>query len=784
MTTLYSDNGGEFIALAKFLASNGISHFTSPPHTPEHNGMAERRHRHIVETGLSLLTHAGMPNTYWSYSFAAAVYLINRMPTPVLHGSSPFELLFQQAPNYMKLRSFGCLCYPWLRPYSQHKLTPKSTPCIFLGYSLTQSAYLCLDLSKSRVYTSRHVEFCENNFPFLSLSSNLVSSVPSIESSSSQSPTASIVPIYHQPLTSSISPPAPPEPTPQIPSPTETTDTTTTISTSSTAASTSTLLAAPSRPVTRSMNQIVKPNPKYGLFSQLAEIEPTTITQALKDEKWRHSCGDEINAMTRTGTWDLVPAEQAQNVVGCRWVFRIKRLPDGSVERYKSRLVAKGFHQRPGVDFEETYSPVIKHATIRLVLDVAVKKNWDLCQLDVNNAFLQGTLNEEVYLTQPPGFIDKDHPDYVCRLKKAIYGLKQAPRAWYNEIRQFLLTIGFTNSLADASLFVYNKARVYVYLLLYVDDIVITGSCSNTVSQLIKALSTRFSLKDLGQLSYFLGIEILRTAAGLRLTQQKYTTDLLSRTNMAHAKPVQTPMCSTQALVKKGINLGDLEAKEYRDVVGSLQYLSFTRPDIAFAVNRLSQFMHCPTTEHWDAAKRVLRYLAGTVTQGITLRANSPLTITAYSDADWGGDKDDLCSTNAYIVYLGTSPISWASRKQKGVARSSTEAEYRAVAATASEVKWLCSVLSELGIQLPQVPVVHCDNIGATYLCANPVFHSRMKHIAIDYHFVRELVQQGYLRVSHITTTDQLADALTKPLPRTRFLDLAVKIGVSSGTPS
>ncbi|KAL1206830.1 Retrovirus-related Pol polyprotein from transposon RE1 [Cardamine amara subsp. amara] len=245
-------------------------------------------------------------------------------------------------------------------------------------------------------------------------------------------------------------------------------------------------------------------------------------------------------------------------------------------------------------------------------------------------------------------------------------------------------------------------------------------------------------------------------------------------------------MCSTQALVKAGINLGDPDAKEYRAVVGSLQYLSFTRPDIDFTVNRLSQFIHCPTTAHWEAVKRVLRYLAGTVTHGITLRANSSLTLTTYSDADWGGDRDDLCSTNAYVVYPGNSSISWASRKQKGVARASTEAEYRAVAVVDLEVKWICSLITELGIKLLSVPIVHCDNIGATYLCANPVFHSRMKHIAIgiDYHFVQELVQQGYLHVSHITTIDQLADALTKPLSCARFLNLAVKIGVSLGTPS
>lgn len=214
---------------------------------------------------------------------------------------------------------------------------------------------------------------------------------------------------------------------------------------------------------------------------------------------------------------------------------------------------------------------------------------------------------------------------------------------------------------------------------------------------------------------------------------------------MANAKPVATPIASTQSLVLAGTKLEN--PTEYRAVVGSLQYLTFTQPDIAFSVNRLSQFMHCPTTDHWEAVKRVLRYLAGTITHGIYFHASSPLTLHAYSDADWAGDKDDYTSTGAYIVYLGKNPISWASGKQKGVARLSTEAEYRTVSSTASEVKWVLSLLSDLGLTLTHVPTIYCDNIGATYLCVNPVFHSRMKHLALDYHFVREQIQNKTLRV-------------------------------------
>ncbi|XP_019098377.1 PREDICTED: uncharacterized protein LOC109131664 [Camelina sativa] len=233
---------------------------------------------------------------------------------------------------------------------------------------------------------------------------------------------------------------------------------------------------------------------------------------------------------------------------------------------------------------------------------------------------------------------------------------------------------------------------------------------------------------------------------------------------------------SPNLTIDSGTPLAD--ATEYRTVIGSLQYLSFTRPDIAFVVNRLSKFMHKPTDKHWQAAKHVLRYLAGTKSHGIFLRSDGTLTIHAFSDADWGRAHNTYISTNAYIIYFGASPISWSSKKQRSVSRSSTEAEYRAVANAASELRWICSLLSEMGIVLPVAPVLYCDNVGATYLCANPVFHTRTKHIAINYHFVREFIQAGVLRVTHVSRTDQLADALTKPLRRPQFQELTSKIGV------
>lgn len=265
---------------------------------------------------------------------------------------------------------------------------------------------------------------------------------------------------------------------------------------------------------TRSKNNISKPKTKTNLTVALTKSilkEPTTVTQALKDEKWRFAMSDEIDAQQRNHTWDLVPANSTQHLVGCRWVYKLKYLPNGQLDKYKACLVAKGFNQQYGVDYAETFSPVIKSTTIRLVLDVAVKKNWPLKQLDVNNAFLQGTLTEDVYMAQPPDFIDKDRPTHVCHLRKAIYGLKQAPRAWYMELKQHLLNIGFVNSLADASLFIYCRGTTILYLLVYVDDIIVTGSDSSAVASVLASLADRFSIKDPTDLHYFLSVEATRT---------------------------------------------------------------------------------------------------------------------------------------------------------------------------------------------------------------------------------------------------------------------------------
>uniref|UniRef100_A0A2N9FLQ8 Reverse transcriptase Ty1/copia-type domain-containing protein n=1 Tax=Fagus sylvatica TaxID=28930 RepID=A0A2N9FLQ8_FAGSY len=429
-------------------------------------------------------------------------------------------------------------------------------------------------------------------------------------------------------------------------------------------------------------------------------------------------------------------------LLDCKWVYKIKTRSDGTVDRYKARLVAKGFTQEYGIDYEETFAPVARLSSVRTLIAVSASRHWPLFQMDVKNAFLNGELTEEVYMqlppsfSQPPGFSPK-----VCRLRRALYGLKQAPRAWFAKFSSTISQHGFSASSYDSALFFRRSDHGITLLLLYVDDMIITGDDVQGIQDLKRFLGQHFEMKDLGPLSYFLGLEVSSSSDGYYLTQAK-------------------------------------------QLVGSLVYLTVTRPDISYAVHIVSQFMAAPRSLHYTVVLRILRYLKGTLFHGLHFSSQSSLTLQAYSDADWAGDPTDRRSTTGYCFLLGDSLISWRSKKQSVVARSSTEAEYRALADTTAELLWLRWLLQDLGIDCSTAVPIHCDNRSAIQIAHNDVFHERTKHIEIDCHFVRHHLLQDTLQLRSMSSQDQLADIFTKPMPPGRFRDLISKLKLVSVHPT
>lgn len=793
-----TDGGGEFVnnKLRTHFSNCGIHHIMSCPHTPAQNGRAERKHRHITETGLAMLFHSSIPMKFWVEAFSTAVYIINRLPSAVIGNTTPFELLYRRPPAYDTFHVFGCRVYPCLRDYVSNKFDHRSRACVFLGYSTQHKGFRCFDPNSSRVYISRHARFDEICFPYASsprsstslqlsefreIGSSHADHIlqPTVSASNRPPPhlidSDSVTNIEPQPTPPPSPPPASPPPgsppaSPVFPEPPA---------------------APPAVPQrthqmrTRAQSGIFKPKypadlaftNQFPLYcALLAESVPRGIKSALKHSHWVAAMNEEMAALRSNGTWDLVPRPPKTNIVGSKWVFRTKYLADGSVDRHKARLVAQGFSQIPGFDFTHTFSPVVKASTVRIILAIAVMNSWPLHQLDVKNAFLNGHLSSPVYMEQPPGYIDPAYPNHVCRLKKALYGLRQAPLAWYQRFRSFLLDLGFSGTHADTSLFIFSQGSTTIYLLVYVDDIIITGNEPSSLQALISRVRKEFAIKDLGRLSYFLGLEVSYPDAGLFLSQAKYARDILDRANLLDSKPVSTPLAPGVTFTTKGTPFSDPTL--YRSLVGALQYLTITRPDLSYSVNTVSQFQQCPTIEHFQAVKRILRYVKGTLGFGLSFTPG-PASLIGYSDADWARCIDTRRSMYGYAIFLGPNLVSWSAKKQPTVARSSCESEYRAMANTASEIVWVSTLLQELKFKLPKPPLLLTDSRSALFLTQNPISHKRAKHIAIDYHFARELVERGHLVTRFVPSSLQLADIFTKSLGRPLFQMFRSKLCVS-----
>jgi hypothetical protein len=516
------------------------------------------------------------------------------------------------------------------------------------------------------------------------------------------------------------------------------------------------------------------------MVSSIRESEPSNFEEATSRQVWRDAMMEEYNSIMKNDVWEVVPRPEGKSVVTSKWLYKLKHVADGNIEKYKACFVARGFSQVEGVDYDETFAPVAQYTSIRVVISIAAEMCWKIHQMDVKTAFLNGLIEEEVYIEQSLGFEFHGRESHVCRLKKALYGLKQAPRAWYSRIDAYLQQLGFEKSEADPNLYFIMVGEDPLILLLYVDHLFITG-VERLISSYKEILASEFKMTNIGLMHYFLRLEVWQEPGHIFLGQRKYVCDILSRFQMGDSRPMTTPMITNW----KKLHASEsqlVDSTLYGQLIRSLMYLVNTRPDICFVVNTLSYFMVELRRVHWVAAKHVLRYLCGTIDYGLDYHRGDGVRLVGYTDSDWAGCVSDRKITSGCCFGLGSAVVSWFSQNQKSLALSSTEAKYMAASQPSCEALWLRKMLVGLfSVQL-RPTVIYCDNQSCNKISKNPVFHDRSKHIEIRYHFIRDYVQRGVVELQYISTEEQVADILTKALNMGKFIFFRDKLGVVSNT--
>ncbi|GKA82234.1 retrovirus-related pol polyprotein from transposon TNT 1-94 [Tanacetum coccineum] len=469
----------------------------------------------------------------------------------------------------------------------------------------------------------------------------------------------------------------------------------------------------------------------------LSSIEPSNMAEALKDADWVSAMQDELDQFARLKVCILVPRPEGKTIIKTKWIFKNKKDESSLVIRNKARLVAIGYCQQEGIDYDETFAPVTRIEAIRLFLAYAAHKDFTVFQMDVKTSFLNGILKEEVYVGQPPGFVSKQYPDHVYALDKALYGLKQAPRAWYDVLSKFLIDSGFQKGSIDTTLFIKKK-----------------------------------------EMKFFLGLQVNQFSNGIFINQSKYILDILKRFGMENCDTVPTPMVE-QAKLKLDLVGKPVDHTDYRSMIGSLMYLTSSRPDIMFATCMCARYQANPNEHHVSAVKRIFRYLKGTINLGLWYLKDSGFDLTAYSDADHAGCHLDRKSTSGSVQFLGDKLVCWSSKKQNCVSISTAESEYVVVSGCCAQVLWMRTQLTDYGFFYDKVPI-YCDSKSAIAISCNPVQHTRTKHIDVRYHFIKDHVEKGTIELYFVGTEYQLADLFTKSLPEARFKFLVENLGMMS----
>ena len=838
--TLRSDNGGEFI-LQEWLDHSrrrGITREWTAPNSPHQNGVVERFNGTLSRGIRSILAESNLPDKFWADAGTYFVYVSNHtsksslkpyedkgsltstanLPTSskLIHSERPGESMTMLE----DLRVFGCDAYALNHDHIP-KFDDRTTQKIFVGFSLddcgrrNQDGYRLYDARTKRYCSSRSVSFLETSFTHgTGPSETLTTSQNTIAPAHWISNTIASGQINISPMTKPVTV-AGSSTNQTVNELSSSTDSTVHIDTTNPPSSQketanydkesddnlpeafvlidnvesdddSNQISDPVMPVlgtTRSGRQyrgLTGAETGLNLFSN-CDSEPTSYNAAITGSDkvhWQAAIASELESLVENKVFEEVPLPAGKRCISSKWIFKVKINTKGEVTRHKARFVARGFSQREGIDYTEIFAPVAKFTTIRTLLSVAAIKDFELHSMDACTAFLNGDIEEEVYINPPEGH-ETIKPNVVWRLRKTLYGLKQSPRGWNQRLDRELKQLGWTRCESDHAL--YNKLssnQIDMNLMcVYVDDFLI-AAIKNDIQDIKEQLKNCFKMTDNKEANEILGIAIRRDRSKrqIYLSQTAYAESILKTFDMVDCKPVATPLVTDSHFTKSQSPSTPEEERimknvPYREAVGKVMYLMLgTRPDLAYSVSVLSRFVSNPGEEHWKGLKRVLRYVKGTLSMNLTLggktTSSEPIHLHGYCDADWGGDIDTRCSTTGWVFIIGNGVVSWSSKRQATPAHSSTEAEYVALGSACREALWLRQLCIDCGENQALPTTIYEDNQGAIALVKNPVQHQRTKHIDIQYHIIRSAYEQKQIDIQWVRTESMIADVLTKGLSR------------------
>ncbi|KAM1515934.1 hypothetical protein ACFX10_014988 [Malus domestica] len=683
-----------------------------------------------------MMSSADLPVTFWGYTLNTAAYLLNRVPSKSV-SQTPYEIWHGRKPSLNHINIWGCEAY--VKKLEATKLEARSVMCYFVGYPRETMGYEFYHPDDQKVFVARTAMFLEEQFVL----------------KGTRSKTMEINEINDEPQTS----------TRQVDNP------------------------VPEPLAPRRSERVSKPPKRYGLDNDFEEFyllgdndtneDPRDYTEAMSDidsKRWQEAMKSEMDSMYQNQVWTLIDPPEGIVPVGNKWVFKRKIGVDGNVETYKARLVAKGYRQIEGIDYEETFSPVAMIKSIRILLAIVAYHDYEIWQMDVKTAFLNGYLEEELYMAQPEGFVSKFEKTKVCKLLRSIYGLKQASRSWNIRFDTEIKSFGFTQNEDDNCVYQKVVGDAVVFLVLYVDDILLFENDTAVLSSVKVWLSKTFHMKDLGDASFVLGIKLYRDRSRklIGLSQSMYIDKVLSRFQMERSKKgilsVRHEIHLSKSMEPTPEEIWQMSTVPYVSAIGSLMY----------AMICTSRYQSNPGSEHWAAVKTVLKYLSRTKDMFLVYGGATELRVEAYTDADFQSDVDDRSSNSGYVFTLNGGAVSWKSKKQSVIADSTTEAEYVAVAEAGKELFWMKKFITELGV-VPTItsPVtLYCDNNGAIAQAKEPRAHQKNKHFDRRFNIIRRYAAEGKVNILKVASADNVADPLTKPMSQIQLDRLMEKMGI------